>query len=120
MLPRATLFAVLTFLLAGLAAGLVLATIAMLSSRLLSWPQGPWQLAAAAVAGGVAIGLLLGWRRRPDSVEVAIRADLKLRQKQRLSTAWEYVRVHGDDELADRLALQAVKARLPASSWTVL
>jgi hypothetical protein len=104
---------------AGLAAGLGLATLAVLSSRLLSWPQAPWQLAAAAVLGSVTIALLLGWWRRPDSVEVAIRADLKLRQKQRLSTAWEYVNVHGDDELADRLALQAVKAKLPANAWTV-
>ena len=55
----------------------------------------------------------MSWRRRPDSLDVAIRADLALNLKQRLSTAWEFSASHRDQELAERLAVQAVKAGLP-------
>ena len=103
----------------GLLAGLVLATAAVLVSRLVPSPYAPWQLAGAAVIIALAVALLVGWRRRPDSLEVAIRADLKLRLKQRLSTAWEFVTLHGDNELADRLAMQAVRAGVPADPWLV-
>ena len=72
---------------------------------------------AVIIALGVA--LLVGWRRRPDALEVAIRADVTLKLKQRLSTAWEFVALHGDNELADRLAVQAVKAGVPADPWLV-
>jgi hypothetical protein len=101
----------------GLLAGLVLATAAVtwrLASRL-----SPWQLAGSAVIISLVVALLVGWQRRPDSLEVAIRADVMLRLKQRLSTAWEFVTLHGDNELADRLAMQAVKAGVPADPWLV-
>jgi len=98
----------------GLLVGLTLATLAVLVARLLPAPVPPWQFAGAAVSVALAVGLLVGWRRRPDGLEVAIRADLSLKLKQRLSTAWEFMTVHGDDELAERLAVQAIKVGLPA------
>lgn len=97
----------------GLLVGLGLATIAVLVARLIPSPHSPWQLAGAALIVALVIALLLGWHRRPDALDVAIRADLALRLKQRLSTAWEFMTVHGDAELAERLAAQAVRARLP-------
>lgn len=97
----------------GLLAGLGLATVAVLVARLVPLPYPPWQLGGAAVIIAVALALLAGWQRRPDALEVAIRADLALNLKQRLSTAWEIMTVHGDRELAERLAVQAVKAGLP-------
>lgn len=103
----------------GLLVGLLLASVAVLSARLMPSPYPPWQLGSAAVIVALAAALLVGWRRRPDSLEVAIRADLTLRLKQRLSTAWEFVTLHGESELADRLAVQAVKAGLPARPWLV-
>ena len=98
----------------GLLAGLGLATVGVLVARLAPLPYPPLQLAVAAVIVALVIALLLGWRRRPDALDVAIRADLALRLKQRLSTAWEFMTVHGDPELVERLATQAVRSKLPA------
>jgi len=104
---------------AGLLAGLGLATFAVLVARLVPLPYPPWQLGVAAVIIAVALALLVGWKRRPDALDVTIRADLTLNLKQRLSTAWEFMTVHDDDELAERLAVQAVKAGLPAHTGLV-
>lgn len=98
---------------AGLLVGLVIATLVVLVARLTPLPYSPWQLSSAVVVIAVALALLVGWWRRPDALEAAIRADVALNLKQRLSTAWEYMTVHGDRELAERLAVQAVKAGLP-------
>lgn len=103
----------------GLLVGFVLATVAVLVARLMPSPYPPWQMASTAVIIALVVALLMGWRRRPDSLEVAIRADVMLRLKQRLSTAWEFVTLHGDDQLAERLAVQAVKAGVPADPWRV-
>jgi len=97
----------------GLLVGLGLATFAVLMARLVPLPYSPTQVAVAVMIVALVIALLLGWHRRPDALDVAIRADLALRLKQRLSTAWEYMTVHGDAELTERLATQAVKANLP-------
>lgn len=98
----------------GLLAGLGLATIAVLACRLVPLPYPPWQPAGAVMIIALAVALLVGWRRRPDALEVAIRADLTLKLKQRLSTAWEFMTVQRDAELAERLAVQAVNAGLSA------
>ncbi|MDH3286593.1 MAG: hypothetical protein OEP48_02540 [Betaproteobacteria bacterium] len=103
----------------GLLAGLGLATFAVLVARLVPLPYPPWQLGGAAVIIAVALALLVGWQRRPDALDVAIRADLTLNLKQRLSTAWEFMTVHDDVKLAERLAVQAVKAGLPARTGLV-
>jgi len=103
----------------GLLVGFVLATVAVLVARLMPSPYPPWHLASAAVIIALVVALLVGWRRRPDSLEVAIRADVMLRLKQRLSTAWEFVTLHGDNQLADRLAVQVVKVGVPAEPWRV-
>ena len=97
----------------GLLVGLGLATFAVLAARLMDLPLSPWQLGGVAVIIAVALALLVGWQRRPDSLDVAIRADLALNLKQRLSTAWEIVTVHRDSDLAERLSVQAVRAGLP-------
>jgi uncharacterized membrane protein YqjE len=98
----------------GLLVGLGLATVAVLVTRLVPSPYSPWQAAGAVVIVALAVALWVGWRRLPDALDVAIRADLMLRLKQRLSTAWEFMAVHGSGGLAERLAVQAVKAGLPA------
>ena len=65
---------------------------------------------------------VVAYLRRPDAMQTTIEADLKLNLKQRLSTAWEFLdhaerdSAHNDAALLDRLAIQAVKARLPARS----
>jgi hypothetical protein len=104
---------------AGLLAGLGLAAVAVLGARvmLLSWPT--WPLAGAVVFGALAVALLAGWWRRPAALEVAIHADLKLKLKQRLSTAWEFLTARQDEELTERLAVQAVNAGLPADPGAV-
>lgn len=97
----------------GLLAGLAAATAAVLAVRLVPLPYSLWQVVGAVVSIALAVALAVGWRRRPDSLEVAIRADLMLRLKQRLSTAWEIMTLRCDGPLAERLAVQAVKAELP-------
>ncbi len=97
----------------GLLVGLGLATVAVLVTRLAPSLYLPWGVAGAAMMIALAVALWVGWRRRPDALDVAIHADLILRLKQRLSTAWEFMAVHGSGELAERLAMQAVRAGLP-------
>ena len=97
----------------GLLAGLCIATFLVLVNRFVAPAYASWELAGAAVAAAMAAALLLGWLRRPDALNIAIRADLALNLKQRLSTAWEYAAGHGDRDLSERLAVQAVKAGLP-------
>jgi hypothetical protein len=103
----------------GLLAGLCLATVAVLVARQAASSYPIWPLAGLAVGVAVVAALVLGWLRRPDPLEVAIRADLMLRLKQRMSTAWERMSLQGDDELSDRLAVQAVRAGIPARPGTV-
>lgn len=98
----------------GLLVGLSLATVLVLAIRLMALPASAWQAALAAIVGSLVIAVLLAWWRRPDALDVAIRADVALRLKQRLSTAWEFATRHDDDALAERLAVQAVKAGLPS------
>ena len=72
---------------------------------------------SACIAGGLGIAVLLSWRSRASSLDVAIVSDLKLNLRQRLSTAWEFAQsskaLDADESLVGRLAQQAVAARLP-------
>lgn len=97
----------------GLFAGLVLATIAVLAGRLLTLSYPPSHIAAAAIIIALGVALLAGWLRPTDTLDIAIRADLALNLKQRLSTAWEFMAAGGNEELTERLAAQAVRAGLP-------
>lgn len=104
---------------AGLFLGLVLAAAAMLAARAEAFPVSPWPLAGAIVVAAIAVAVLVGWWKRPAALQVAIRADLQLKLKQRLSTAWEYMTVNGDGALTERLAVQAANAGLPADPGAV-
>jgi len=108
----------------------VLVSIVAVAAIRFGWLSlSPWLavfgLLFLALAGAAAIAFV----RRPDDLDVAIDADLKLNLKQRLSTAWEFMsddahRESGstgdcgpdDDDTVGRLATQAVRARLPARS----
>ena len=104
----------------GLLVGLCAATILVLAARLGALPVSPWWLTLDAILAGVAAGLARAWRRRPAPLAVAIHADVALRLKQRLSTAWELAAERGDDDpLAELIAAQAVKAGLPARAGQV-
>src|SRR5262245_25599221 len=103
----------------GLLTGLGLASVAVLIAGLTPLHGPRWQLAGAVVVSALVLALVAGWWKRPDTLEVVIRADLKLKLKQRLSTAWEFMKVDDAGELADRLAVQAVRAGLPARGGTV-
>ncbi len=104
---------------AGLLAGLGLAAIAMLAARAMQ--VQPWPVAGAVVASALALAVRVGWLRRPGNLDVAICADLKLKLKQRLSTAWEFMTAHddGDGKLTERLAVQAINAGLPPDPGAV-
>jgi hypothetical protein len=97
----------------GLLTGLAAATLATLGVRLLAVPYSLWQITGAAIGVALTVAVALSWRRRPDALEVAICADVTLKLKQRLSTAWEIMTVRGDCELSERLAVQAVNCELP-------
>lgn len=103
----------------GLLAGLAAATIAALAVRLVPLPYSLWEVSGAVIVIALVTALAVGWRQRPSALEVAIHADLMLRFKQRLSTAWEIMTVRDNGELAERLAVQAVKAELPPRPWRV-
>lgn len=57
-------------------------------------------------------GIVARWQR-PDALQLAVVADVTLKLKQRLSTAWEFMRTEPGSEVTNRLVLQAVKQRLP-------
>jgi hypothetical protein len=99
----------------GLLAGLVAATLVVLTARLVPFSISLWPVVAAPLIAVLAVALWVGWRRRPDALAVAIRVDLRLGLRQRLSTAWEFMTDHRDDPRVERLAAQAVKADLPRS-----
>lgn len=62
---------------------------------------------------------ILARARRPDDLQVALLADIKLNLNQRLSTAWEFYQANPKSEVTARLAVQAVKQRLPLHSEPV-
>ena len=110
------------YLYKGLFAGLLLACVAILLLRLnLIKFIYPTSLIIVAIIGlAIIIALLTAWRQRPDELQVAIVADVKLKLKQQLSTAWEFAANKTTAEsptnpvVVEQLALQAIKSRLPA------
>lgn len=103
----------------GLLVGFVVATAAALAVRLVPLPYSLWHVSGAVMGIALVTALVVGWRRRPGALEVTIHADLMLKLKQRLSTAWEIMTVRNNGDLAERLAVQAVKSELPARPWLV-
>ncbi|MFT5173272.1 MAG: hypothetical protein ACI8W7_001446, partial [Gammaproteobacteria bacterium] len=127
---------------------LLLAIVAVAAIRfgwlsLLPWigPSiGPWIAPWMAILGLLSLALagstMIAYLQRPDELEVAIDADIKLNLKQRLSTAWEYISCDTQnhatstaesnkdhdaqraENTVQRLAMQAVRARLPARART--
>ena len=80
----------------------------------------PWPGIGGLLAAGIAIGCVLAWRRRPDTLRVAIEADLQLGLEQTLSTAWEFECRGADPALLERLARQVVRSyRLPMRAEVV-
>lgn len=103
----------LEWVFAGLFFGLAGACLAVFVARLNDLAVAPPLVASVCVAGAVLVALLAVRRTYPDDLQVAIRVDITLRLKERLSSAIEFARSGHDPMLVERLAAQALKARLP-------
>lgn len=97
----------------GLLASLCACIIVVVGLRLAASEVSLWSAVAALLLAGLLVSALVAWRRRPDPLEVVIAADVRLRLKQRLSTACEFILGGRDDELTGALARRACRARLP-------
>ncbi len=95
----------------GLLWTVVLATLIVVVVRLMGLDVAPWVVATGISVAGAFITAVLIWRSRPDDMSVAIDADIELRLKQRLSTAWEYVRAEAPRPIAARLTQAALVRR---------
>ena len=105
---------------AALLWGTVAATAWVLAARLFLGVTNPWPGVGVVLAGALAVAAGTAWLRRPDDMQVAIRADLDLGLDQALSTAWELERRGADEALLERLAHQAVGSyRLPRRAGEV-
>jgi len=98
---------------AGLFCGLTVSCAAVLAIRVGRLPVSAWDVVAWLLALALAAAAVIARKRCPDDLQVAILADLRLNLEQKLSTAWEFARLETDAAMAERLAVQAVKARLP-------
>ena len=98
---------------AGLFWGIAVSTVAAAAIKLAAPGVTVPIVVAPIVALALAAALLKTWFDRPDRLQVAILADLQLRLKQRLSTAWEFAERDLDPALARYLAVQAVNQRYP-------
>ncbi len=98
----------------GLCGGLLLASGAVLAVRAWGSPYASLEIAGWVLFGSLAVSLAVALWRRPDELEVAILADLRLNLKQRLSTALEFLRRGDDPTLAESLSGQLLRTRLPA------
>ena len=106
--------------------GAVLASIGAVAAIRFGWLSlAPWTAVLGLVALALIAACAFAFARRPDDLQVAIDADLKLNLKQRLSTAWEFMsnedkrhpnQPFAADDVVGRLAVQAARARLPARS----
>jgi hypothetical protein len=91
--------------------GLTISCATVLVIRLGRLTSSTWAATALVVGVALAAAVITAWRRRPDTLQVAILADLRLNLKEKVSTAWEFSLGDHNEELAERLATQAVKAR---------
>ncbi len=103
----------------GLFWGVAVSTLVVLTLKL----AAPGYLSPTVVASIIGLALAAAackaWMDRPDELQVAILADVELKLKQCLSTAWEFATRDGDPALVQRLAVQAVKQRYPSQSQAV-
>ncbi len=97
----------------GLFFGLLAACVPLLAIELGASTLPPWPSAATVLALFLVVAGLLAWHRRPDTLEVSIRADLELGLDQRLSTAWEFAQRVPDTPIALRLARAALARKVP-------
>lgn len=103
----------------GIFAALMLCVVLVLFSRL-GESEIPANIPVAVVLSLALLGsTFMARRRRPDDLRVAVLADIRLKLKQRLSTAWEFARTQPGSEIAILLAVQALKQRLPLPSEPV-
>ena len=103
----------------GIFGALMLSMVLVLLSR----------LSESGVSANIPVAILLSLtllgsvimarRRRPDDLRVAVLADIRLKLKQRLSTAWEFTRTQPGSEISISLAVAALKQRLPLPSEPV-
>ena len=105
---------ILEHLWCGTLVALVLAAVAVLSIRVGQLHASISICIAAILVAGALVSAIVALLRWPPALQTAISADLKLKLKQQLSTAWEFAETGADTELNDRLAAQAVRARLPS------
>ena len=97
---------------------LILASAFVLYTRLNTTGSSTTVLGVLLSVALLGAGIMARWRR-PDDLHIAVLADIKLKLKQRLSTAWEFARAQPDSEISTRLAVQVVKQRLPLRSEPV-
>ncbi len=104
---------------AGIFCALILSAAVVLYSRL-GESGFPTNSSVAVLLSLALLGAIIMARwHRPDDLRVAVLADIKLKLKERLSTAWEFAHTQPGSEVAMRLAVQAVKQRLPLRSEPV-
>ena len=97
---------------------LILASAFVLYTRLNTTGSSTTVLGVLLSVALLGAGIMARWRR-PNDLHIAVLADIKLKLKQRLSTAWEFARAQPDSEISTRLAVQVVKQRLPLRSEPV-
>jgi hypothetical protein len=110
---------VMEFVFAGLFCGLMMASLVVAAVRALALPVDVGWAVVVSAGSAVVVAALAAWLTRPSDLRVAIIADLKLRLRQRLSTAWELAREGGDEDLVERLAARTFRSRLPPRSALV-
>ena len=103
----------------GIFGALILSVILVLFSRL-GESGVPASMPVAILVSVALLGsAIMARRRRPDDLRIAVLADIRLKLKQRLSTAWEFARTQPGSEISISLAVAALKQRLPLPSEPV-
>jgi len=103
----------------GLFWGLAISAVSVLALKIYVPHLSSSMCAVLMTSGALAVAIAKAWLARPDELQVAIQADVALKLKQRLSTAWEFSQTDSESELSHRLAVQAVSQRYPPPSQAV-